>query len=93
MVAMVPASGCRFCLPQPVGDEVESQFKCDLKACVIQSLAYHVLGILQDAELMLNMANIATARARLATVLQTIFSEQRSGEIAVRLMRTLEATG
>jgi hypothetical protein len=93
MGAMVPASGCRFCLPQSVGDEVESEFRCDVKACVTHSLAYHVLGILQDATLMLNMTNIATAHARLATVLQTTFSEQKSGEIAARLLKALEATG
>ena len=93
MGVMVPASGCRFCLPQTVGDDVESEFKCDVKACVIHSLAYHVLGILQDAELMLNMANIATAQARLTTVLQTTFSKQKSGEIAARLIQTLESTG
>jgi hypothetical protein len=91
MEAMVPASGCRFCLPQP--EEAESEFKCDLKACVIDSLAYHVLGILQDATPMLNMANVATAHARLATIPQTIFSEQKSREIATRLMTTLEAMG
>jgi hypothetical protein len=91
--AMIPASGCRFCLPQSVGDEVESEFRCDLKACVTHSLASHVLGILQDAQVMLSMANVATAHTRLATVLQTIFSEQESGEIAASLMKTLEATG
>jgi hypothetical protein len=90
--AMIPASGCRFCLPQAVGDEAESEFKCDLKACVTHSLASHVLGILQDAELMLNMTNIATARTRLATELQMVFSEKKSGEIAARLLKTLEAT-
>jgi hypothetical protein len=89
--AMIPATGCRFCLPQP--DESESEFTCDLKACVSHSLTYHVLGILQDAALMLNMANVATAHARLATVLQTIFGEQKSEEIAARLMKTLEGTG
>jgi hypothetical protein len=91
MGAMVPTTGCRFCLPQP--DETESEFKCDLESCVIHSLTYHVLGILQDATLMLNMTNIATAHARLAAILQTIFSEQKSGEIATRLMATLEAMG
>jgi hypothetical protein len=90
MGVMAPATGCRFCLPQP--DEAESEFKCDLKACVSHSLTYHVLGILQDATLMLNMANIATAHARLATVLQTIFGEQKSEEIATHLMQTLEGT-
>lgn len=91
MGTMVLATGCRFCLPQP--DEAESEFKCDLNACVIHSLTYHALGILQDATVMLNMANVATAHARLATILQTIFGEQKSQEIAARLMKTLEGTG
>jgi hypothetical protein len=56
------------------------------------SLVYHTLGILQDAELMVDMANVATARNRLAGVLKTIFSERKSTEIAARLMKTLETT-
>ncbi|MGB9371880.1 MAG: hypothetical protein WCB79_08135, partial [Halobacteriota archaeon] len=51
---------------------------------------YHTLGTLQDADLMINMANVATARNRLTGVLQTIFSEQKSTEIVARLMKTLE---
>ncbi|HYA33713.1 MAG TPA: hypothetical protein VEG65_06950 [Candidatus Bathyarchaeia archaeon] len=89
---MVPGSGCRFCLPASEDRDRVSEFNCDLKACVIHSLAANVLGILQDAELMFNMANIATARSRLASVLQTIFSKQKSEEIAARLLKTLEAT-
>jgi hypothetical protein len=94
MGVMVPGSGCRFCLPQhdDLRRETESEFECDLKACMIHSLVYHTLGIIQDAELMVNMANVATARNRLTGVLQTIFSEQKSKEIAARLMKTLETT-
>jgi len=88
----VPGSGCKFCLPQydDLGCETESKFECDLKACIIHSLVYHALGILQDADLMVDTGNVATARSRLTTVLQTIFSEQKSKEIAVRLLKTLE---
>ena len=94
MGVMVPGSGCRFCLPQydDLRGETESEFECDLKACTIHSLVYHTLGILQDADLMVNMANVATTRNRLTSVLQTIFSEQKSKEIAARLMKTLETT-
>ena len=94
MGVMVPGSGCRFCLPQhdDLRRETESEFECDLKACMIHSLVYHTLGIIQDAELMVNMANVATARNRLTGVLQTIFSEQKSKEIAARLMKILETT-
>jgi hypothetical protein len=94
MGVMVPGSGCRFCLPQQddLRRETESEFECDLKACMIHSLVYHTLGIIQDAELMVNMANVATARNRLTSVLQTIFSEQKSKETAARLMKTLETT-
>ncbi|MGA7075506.1 MAG: hypothetical protein WBZ42_03025 [Halobacteriota archaeon] len=94
MGVMVPGSGCRFCLPQheDLRHEMESEFECDLKACVIHSLVYHTLGILQDADLMVDMANVTTAHNRLTGVLQTIFSEQKAKEIATRLMRTLEAT-
>jgi len=42
---------------------------------------------------MVDMANVATARNRLTSVLQTIFSEQKSKEIAARLMKTLETMG
>ena len=93
MGVMVPGSGCRFCLPQhdDLRRETESEFECDLKACMIHSLVYHTLGIIQDAELMVNMANVATARNRLTGVLQTIFGEQKSTEIVARLMKTLEA--
>jgi hypothetical protein len=91
---MVPGSGCRFCAPQydDLHREKESQFECDVKACMIHSLVYHTLGILQDADRMVDMANVATARNRLTSVLQTIFSEQKSKEIAARLLKTLEAT-
>jgi hypothetical protein len=41
---------------------------------------------------MVNMANLATARNRLTGVLKTIFSEQKSKEIAARLLKTLETT-
>jgi len=94
MGVMVPGSGCKFYLPQhdDLRRETESEFECDLKACMIHSLVYHTLGILQDADLMVNMANAATARNRLTGVLQTIFSEQKSKEIAARLMKTLETT-
>jgi len=94
MGVMVPGSGCRFCLPQydDLRRETESEFECDLKACVIHSLVYHTLGILQDADLMVDMANVTTAHNRLTGVLQTIFSEQKSNEIATRLMRALEPT-
>jgi len=94
MGVMVPGSGCKFYLPQhnDLRRETESEFECDLKACMIHSLVYHTLGILQDADLMVNMANAATARNRLTDVLQTIFSEQKSKEIAARLMKTLETT-
>jgi hypothetical protein len=89
---MVPGSGCKFYLPQhdDLRRETKSEFECDLKACMIHSLVYHTLGILQDADLMVNMANVATARNRLTSVLQTIFSEQKSKEVAARLMKTLE---
>jgi hypothetical protein len=60
---------------------------------MIHSLVSHTLGILQDADRMVDMANVATARNRLTGVLQTIFSEQKSKEIAARLMKTLETTG
>ena len=91
----VPGSGCRFCLPQynNLGREMESEFECDLKACIIHSLVYHALGILQDADLTVDMANVATARNRLTSLLQTIFSEQKSKEIAARLLETLETMG
>jgi hypothetical protein len=94
MGVMVPGSGCKFYLPHhdDLRRETESEFECDLKACMIHSLVYHTLGILQDADLMVNMANVATARNRLTGVLQTIFSEQKSKEIAARLMKTLETT-
>ena len=94
MGVMVPGSGCRFCLPQhdDLRRETESEFECDLKACMIHSLVYHTLGIIQDADLMVNMVNVATARNRLTGVLQTIFSEQKSKEVAARLMKTLETT-
>jgi len=94
MGVMVPGSGCKFYLPQhdDLRRETESEFECDLKACMVHSLVYHTLGILQDADLMVNMANVATARNRLTGVLQTIFSEQKSKEIAARLMKTLETT-
>ena len=95
MGVMVPGSGCRFCAPQydDRGRKTESQFECDLKACMIHSLVYHTLGILQDADRMVDIANVATARNRLTSVLQTIFSEQKSKEIAARLMKTSETTG
>ena len=95
MGVMVPGSGCRFCAPQydDRRRETESQFECDLKACMIHSLVSHTLGILQDADRMVDMANVATARNRLTSVLQTIFSEQKSKEIAARLMKTLGTTG
>jgi|GEM_PF-425284 len=94
MGVMVPGSGCRFCLPEhdDLGRETKSEFECDVKACMIHSLVYHTLGILQDADLMVNMANYATARNRLSAVLQTIFSGQKSKEIAARLLKTLETT-
>ncbi len=93
MGVMVPGSGCRFCAPQHDHGRSETapQFECDLKACMIHSLVSHSLGILQDADLMVDMANLATARNRLIGVLQTIFSEQKSAEIAARLLKTLEA--
>jgi hypothetical protein len=89
MGVMVPGSGCRFCLPQydDLRHETESEFECDLKACVIRSLVYHTLGILQDANLTVNTANV-----RLTGVLLAIFSEQKSKEIAARLMKTLDTT-
>jgi hypothetical protein len=92
MGVMVPGSGCKFYLPQhdDLRRETESEFECDLKACMIHSLVYHTLGTLQDADLMINMANVATARNRLTGVLQTIFSEQKSTEIVACLMKTLE---
>ncbi|MGZ4849697.1 MAG: hypothetical protein ACXV2D_09470, partial [Halobacteriota archaeon] len=94
MGVMVPGSGCRFCLPQhdDLRHQTESEFECDLKACMIHSLVSHTLGILQDADLMIDMTNVTTARNRLIGVLQMIFSEQKSEEIAARLMKTLEAT-
>ena len=94
MGVMVPGSACRFFLPQhdDLHRETQSEFECDLKACMIHSLAYHTLGILQDADLMVDMANLATARNRLTDVLKTIFSERKSTEIAARLMKTLETT-
>jgi len=94
MGVMVPGSGCRFCLPQydDLRGETKSEFECDLKMCTIHSLVYHTLGILQDADLMVNMTNLATARNRITGVLQTIFSEQKSKEIASRLMKALEIT-
>ena len=93
MGVMVPGSGCKFYLPHhdDLRRETESEFECDLKACMIHSLVSHTLGILQDADLMVDMANLATARNRLIGVLQTIFSEQKSAEIAARLLKTLEA--
>jgi hypothetical protein len=94
MGVMVPGSGCKFYLPYHDGlrRETESEFECDLKACMIHSLVSHTLGILQDADLMVDMANLATARNRLSGVLQTIFSEQKSTEITARLMKTLETS-
>ena len=94
MGVMVPGSGCKFYLPHhdDLRRETESEFECDLKACMIHSLVSHTLGILQDADLMVDMANLATARNRLAGVLQTIFSEQKSTEITARLMKTLETS-
>jgi hypothetical protein len=94
MGVMVPGSGCRFCVPQydDLHRETESEFECDLKACLTHSLVYHTLGILQDADLMVDTANVATVRTRLTGVLQTIFSEQKSKEIAARLVKTLETT-
>lgn len=94
MGVMVPGSGCKFYLPQhdDLRRETEAEFECDLKACMIHSLVSHTLGILQDADLMVDMTNVATARNRLTGVLQTIFSEQKSTEIAARLMKTLETT-
>jgi hypothetical protein len=94
MGVMVPGSGCKFYLPHHDGlrRETESEFECDLKACMIHSLVSHTLGILQDADLMVDMANLATARSRLNAVLQTIFSKQKSTEITARLMKTLETT-
>jgi hypothetical protein len=92
---MVPGSGCRFCLPQhddDVNRETEAEFKCDVNACLIHSLVSHTLGILQDAELMVDITNVATARDRLTGVLQTIFGKQKAKQIAARLMTTLEAT-
>jgi hypothetical protein len=59
---------------------------------MIHSLVSHTLGILQDADLMVDMANLATARSRLTAVLQTIFSKQKSTEITARLMKTLETS-
>ena len=95
MGVMVPGSGCRFCVPQydDLHRETESEFECDLKACIIHSLVYHTLGILQDADRMADTANVATVRNRLTGVLQTIFSEQKSNEIAARLVKTLEING
>ena len=94
MGVMVPGSGCKFYLPHHDGlrRETESEFECDLKACMIHSLVSHTLGILQDADLMVDMENLATARNRLTSVLQTIFSEQKSTEITARLMKTLETS-
>jgi hypothetical protein len=94
MGVMIPGSGCRFCLPQydDLHRETESQFECDLKACVIHSLVYHTLGTLEDANRMADTANVATVRNRLSGVLKTIFSEQKSKEIAARLVKTLETT-
>jgi hypothetical protein len=94
MGVMVPGSGCKFYLPHhdDLRRETESEFECDLKACMIHSFVSHTLGILQDADLMVDMANLATARSRLKAVLQTIFSEQKSTEITARLMKTLETT-
>jgi hypothetical protein len=94
MGVMVPGIGCRFCVPQydDLHLETESEFECDLKACIIHSLVYHTLGILQDADRMADTANVATVRNRLTGVLQTIFSEQKSNEIAARLVKTLEIT-
>jgi len=94
MGVMVPGSGCKFYLPHhdDLRREAESEFGCDLKACMIHSLVSHTLGILQDADLMVDMANLATARSRLTAVLQTIFSKQKSTEITARLMKTLETT-
>jgi len=79
MGVMVPGSGCKFYLPHHDGLRrgTESEFGCDLKACMIHSLVSHTLGILQDADLMVDMANLATARNRLTDVLQTIFSKQK----------------
>jgi len=88
----IPASGCRFCLPQfgELRHETETDFVCDLKACVTQALASHVLGILQDADLKVDITNDATAHNRLTSVLQAIFSEQKAKEIATRSMATLK---
>ena len=88
----VPASGCRFCLPQysEVRHETETDFVCDLKACVTRSLASHMLGILQDADLKVDVTNDETAHNRLTSVLQAIFSEQKAKEIATRSMATLK---
>ena len=95
MGVMVPGSGCRFCVPQydDLHRETESEFECDLKACLTHSLVYHTLGILQDADRMAEPVNAATVRNRLTGVLQTIFGEQKSKEIAVRLVKTLQTTG
>jgi len=94
MGVMVPGSGCRFCVPQydDLHREAKSEFECDLKACISHSLVYHTLGILEDADRMADTANVATVRNRLTGVLQTIFNEQKSKEIAARLVKTLEIT-
>jgi hypothetical protein len=86
---IIPGSGCRFCLPRydDLHREMESEFECDLRACMMHSLVYHTLGILQDANLTVNVAHV-----RLMGVLQTIFSEQKAKEIATCLMETLKAT-
>ena len=91
--AVMTGLGCKFCLAQY--DELQGEerhtFECDLKECLIYALLYPVLGVLQSVELGVDTANATVALTRLASTLQTVFSERKSRELAQRLMKQLDA--
>lgn len=92
--AVMTGVGCKFCLTQydALQGEGRRTFECDLKECLIYALVYPILGVLQSVELGVDTANATVALTKLASTLQTVFSERKSRELAQRLMILLETS-
>jgi hypothetical protein len=94
--AVMTGVGCKFCLAHY--DELHGEgermfeFECDLKECLIDALVYPILGTLQSVALGADIASVTVTRAKLACILQTVFDEQKSRELAQQLMMHLEAS-
>jgi len=95
--AVMTGMGCKFCLThydelQDEGEGRVLEFECDLKECLIYALLYPVLGVLQNVALGVEIASATITLTKLASTLQTVFSEHKSQELAQLLMERLEAS-